>query len=121
MNARGRHRRGRGRGQGNGRGSYGRPEKHDSPEERDSTPDPADEEQLRDIGYRPSTNQLKNEPIPASTYAERNKRSQEAIQRNEDAAAASARAKPDRGSRHMPLDEDSADHRQPGETKSDGQ
>jgi len=94
---------------------------HDSPEQSDPTPDPADEEQLRDIGYEPSTNQLKNEPIPASTYAERNARSQEAIQRNEDAAAASARAQPDRGSRHKPLDEDSADRRQPGETKSDGQ
>lgn len=51
--------------------------------------DPEDAERLRDIGYQPSVNQVRHEPMPASTHAEPD---QEAVRRNEEAAAASATA-----------------------------
>ncbi len=61
----------------------------------------ADQEYLRDIGYRPNVNQLRHEPMPASTFADRGA---EAVRRNEEAAAASAQAQPPRGSRSFEED-----------------
>jgi hypothetical protein len=75
-------------------------DQHDKPEKPDALRaeepaadqegiDPEDAERLRDIGYQPSVNQVRHEPMPASTHAERD---QEAVRRNEEAAAASAKA-----------------------------
>jgi hypothetical protein len=72
---------------------HGRPAKSGGPQTGDAVADqeaidPEDEERLRDIGYRPSVNQVRHEPMPASSHDERD---QEAVRRSEEAAAASAR------------------------------
>jgi hypothetical protein len=68
----------------------------------------ADEQYLRDIGYQPNVNQLRHEPMPASTHEDRD---QEALRRNNEAASASARAQPLRGSRPRPLDQSGVEQR----------
>lgn len=75
----------------------------------------ADEEYPRDIGYEPSDNQVRHEPMPASAHAYRD---QEAVRPNEEAAAASARAQPPRGSRPRPLEESGVEQRP--DTGTDG-
>jgi hypothetical protein len=68
--------------------------------------DPEDEKYLREIGYRANVNQVRHEPMPASTYAERD---QEAVRRNEEAAAESAKVLSWPGSRTHPSPEQEGD------------
>jgi hypothetical protein len=51
--------------------------------------DEADQRYLEEIGYQPSVNQVKHEPMPASEHDERD---QLAVQRNAEAAAEHANA-----------------------------